>query len=265
MTTCTTPPSLSSKQKRFLEIYHQTGKAGASWSHAGYTASEKTARSAASRFLKRDDAQAYLHDLQRNDNERTSLNREKLFNRLEQIIDSPDARDRDVIQAIREANRMLGTYNKPEPPPRKEPEENHLREYIAAVRRGETPDSHPEILNHLFEKESASPPEEPERSTSSQQDNSYQPTEAERLAIIHHTVPRPKSSLPTMIHHSGDPWADREEEQNAKIAANKGCPQTPPSKAKPIPHKTTPPPASTYQTRLKRLRWAQRRKAAAGQ
>ena len=37
-------------------------------------------------------------------------------NRLEQIIDSPDARDRDVIQAIREAGRMIGAYQpKPEP------------------------------------------------------------------------------------------------------------------------------------------------------
>lgn len=194
----------------------------------------------------------------------STLTREKLLNRLEQIIDSPDARDRDVIQAIKEANRMLGTYNKPEPPPRKEPEENPLRDYIAAVRRGETPDSHPEVLNHLFEKESRLTPEEPEQLTPPPQENTSHPTEAERKAIPHHTNPRNEVSTSATIHHSGDPWAAREEEQSAKIAASKGRPGTPPSKAKPKSPEKTSTPTSAFYTRLNRHRRNQRRKAAAG-
>lgn len=169
------------------------------------------------------------------------LTREKLLNRLEQIIDSPDARDRDVIHAIREANRMLGTYDKPKPASEKPPT-NPLREFIAAVRRGDIPQSEPV----------------PEKTTPPP-DTSYQITDAERNAILRKPVEQPKTTPPTQRPQTRE---ERDAEQDAKIAASRGRPNLPPSKQK-FSHLTSQPiksPTPTYQKRLNRRRRYERRK-----
>lgn len=106
---------LNSRQKRFLDHFHETGNAGQSWIEAGYKSSYTVACSAASRFLQREDAQEYLKGLQGVDRDKSGLSRQQLIKRLENILDSEDARDVDVISACREIGRMIGAYESDQP------------------------------------------------------------------------------------------------------------------------------------------------------
>ncbi|MAS94658.1 MAG: hypothetical protein CMO55_15780 [Verrucomicrobiales bacterium] len=207
----TNPPSstrrsLNQKQKHFLDRYHITGDLGQSWIDAGYNCTIESASSNASRVLQREDAQEYLQSLQKHSRQRTGLTAEKLLDRLEQIIDSPDARDRDVIQAIREAGRMIGAYQpKPEP---KEPVRDTLHEFIKRVRaqgsrRAETEIEPPVETSYEYQQTPETPPAEepPIHST------------PEPTPVPHH-VPQRQSSIhrqplpPNEVHPHYNPYYD---------------------------------------------------------
>ncbi|MAS92589.1 MAG: hypothetical protein CMO55_05270 [Verrucomicrobiales bacterium] len=132
---------LSPRQKHFLDRYHITGNMSQSWLEAGYNCTIGSASANAGRVLQREDAQEYLQSLQQYSRKHTGLTSEKLLNRLEQIIDDPNARDRDVIHAIREAGRMIGAYTPPKPEPEEKPVDT-LHEFIKRVRAGEIQDHH---------------------------------------------------------------------------------------------------------------------------
>ena len=107
---------LNSRQKHFLDRYHITGNLGQSWLDAGYNCSFESASGNAGRILQREDAQEYLAELHQSTRQHTGLTREKILDRLEEIIDDRTAKNRDVIWACREAGRMVGAYTpKPEP------------------------------------------------------------------------------------------------------------------------------------------------------
>ncbi|MAS94284.1 MAG: hypothetical protein CMO55_13890 [Verrucomicrobiales bacterium] len=126
---------LNSRQKHFLDRYHITGNLGQSWLDAGYNCSFESASGNAGRILQREDAQEYLAELHQSTRQHTGLTREKILDRLEEIIDDRTAKNRDVIWACREAGRMVGAYTpKPEP---KEPVRDTLHEFIRRVRAGE--------------------------------------------------------------------------------------------------------------------------------
>jgi phage terminase small subunit len=76
---------LNDKQKRFCEEYIVDLNASAAARRAGY--SEKTAYSIGQRLLKKDEAHAYIQELQQNRAKKVALDAEWVLNRLKEISD----------------------------------------------------------------------------------------------------------------------------------------------------------------------------------
>ncbi|MAS97301.1 MAG: hypothetical protein CMO55_29260 [Verrucomicrobiales bacterium] len=185
--TTPTPRPLSPRQKHFLDRYHITGNLGQSWLDAGYNCSFESASGNAGRILQREDAQEYLAELQEFDRQHTGLTREKILDRLEEIIDDRTAKNRDVIWACREAGRMIGAYApKPEP---KEPVRDTLHEFIRRVRAGEPVEDlethHTPPVQHPTPSQEHQPAPEPEPQP--------EPTISEESA------PEPQDSAPSPV------------------------------------------------------------------